>query len=301
MEFLSFVRPDGGFGVRNYILVISGDPATNRLARNIAGSVLHAVAVQAWPEKESCTDFFKDLVTNPNVAGAVVVSPAPGGVGEMLDGIMKGIGKPCEQVAVSAAGGAINASALAVRAAMSMVREASTMRRQLNLASRLLLGVIYREQAGAGELLYHCLDQLVENNARIILSRKVADKKDRMQNLPGVKKLPSGKKVDQSRGIYEIEYCEDIGETLSAMAARGVQLVLAVGCGPCPAGHTVIPVVNVTADSDYYKYMQDMVDLNLGGLDLGSYKAEDFSLLLLNEIIATASGKLTSAEILMMY
>lgn len=300
MEFLSFIRPDGGFGVRNYILVISGDPATNRLAQNI-GSVLHAVAVQAWPEKESCADFFKDLVTNPNVAGAVVVNPEPGGVGEMLAETMRGIGKPCELVAVSAVGGAINASAVAVRAAMSMIREASTFRRQLNLTSRLLLGVIYREQTGAGELLYHCLDQLVENNARIILSRKVVDKKDKMQKLPEVKKLPSGSKVDQSRGIYEIEYCEDIGETLSAMAAKGVQLVLAVGCGRCPAGHTVMPVVNVTADSDYYKTMQDMVDLNLGGLDQGRYKAEDFSLLLLNEIIATASGKLTSTEILKMY
>ncbi|MHB8158597.1 MAG: UxaA family hydrolase [Desulfocucumaceae bacterium] len=298
MEFLSFIRPDGGFGVRNYILVISGHPATNRLAQNIAGSVLHAVAVQAWPEKEKCADFFRDLVSNPNVAGAVVVGPEPGGVGEMVAEIMRGIGKPCELVSVSAAGGAINSSAVAIRAAMSMIREASTMRRQLSLSSRLLLGLIYREQAGAGELLYHCLDQLVENNARIILSRKVTDKKDKMQKLPAVKKLSSGKKADQSRGIYEIEYSEDIGETLSAMAASGVQLVLAVGCGRCPAGHTVMPVVNVTADSDYYQSMQDMVDLSLGGLDLGSYKAEDFSLLLLSEIIATASGKLTKAEIL---
>jgi altronate dehydratase large subunit len=300
LEFLGFVRPDGGFGVRNYILIISGDPATNGLAGNIAGSVLHAVAVQAWPEKESCADFFKDLVTNPNVAGAVVVNTEPGGIGEMLVETMRGIGKHCELVSVSAAGGAVNASALAVRAAMTMIREASTFRRQLNLASRLLLGVIYREQAGAGELLYYCLDQLVENNARIILSRKVADKKDRMQKLLGVKKLPSGKKADQSRGIYEIDYCEDIGETLSAMAVRGVQLVLAVGCGPCPVGHTVMPVVNVTTDRDYYQFMQDMVDLNLGGLDQNRYKAEDFSLLLLNEIIATASGKLTSTEILKM-
>jgi len=297
LEFLSFIRPDGGFGVRNYILVISGDPATNRLAQNIA-SMLHAVAVQAWPEKEKCADFFRDLVSNPNVAGALVVSPETGGVGEKVAETMRGIGKPCELVSVSEAGGAINSSALAIRAAMSMVREASTMHRQLSLASRLLLGVIYREQAGAGELLFHCLDQLVENNARIILSRKVTDKKDKMQNLPEVKKLPPGKKADQSRGIYEIEYSEDINETLSAMAARGVQLVLAVGCGPCPAGHTVMPVMNVTADSDYYLSMQDMVDLNLGGLDLERYKAEDFSLLLLSEIIATASGKLTKAEIL---
>jgi len=298
LEFLSFIRPDGGFGVRNYILVISVDPATNRLARNIAGSVLHAVAVQAWPEKEKCADFFIDMVSSPNVAGAVVVAPEQGGVGDTVAENMRAIGKPCEQVSVSAAGGAINASAVAVRAAMSMILEASAMRRQLSLTSRLLLGVIYREQPGAGELLYHCLDQLVENNARIILSRKVNDKKDKMQKLPDVKKLPSGKKVDQSRGIYEIEYYEDIGKTLSAMAARGVQLVLAVGCGRCPSGHTVMPVVNVTADSDYYQSMQDMVDLNLGGLDLGSYKAEDFSLLLLSEIIAIASGKLTKAEIL---
>jgi len=298
LEFLSFIRPDGGFGVRNYILVIPGDPATNGLARNIAGSLLQAVAVQAWPEKEKCADFFRDLVTSPNVAGAVVVDPVPGGAGETVAGTMKELGKPCEVVTVSAAGGAINASAVAVRAAMSMIREASTYRRQLNLASRLLLGVIYREQAGAGELLYHCLDQLVENNARIVLARKVAGKKDKMQRLPEVKKLPAGKKVEQSRGIYEIEYREDIGQTLSAMAAGGVQLVLALGHGPCPAGHTVMPVLNVTADSDYYQSMQDMVDLNLGGLETGRYKAEDFSLLLLNEIIATASGKLTKAEVL---
>lgn len=298
MEFLGFIRPDGSVGARNSVLIISADPGVDRLCVNVADSVLGAVPVQCWPEKNRSIEIFSDLVKNPNVAGAVVVEPVSGGAGEMIIDAMAQMGRPAELITVSGSGGIIEANARAVRSAMLMTREASTLRRQATLLSRLMVGLIYEGNSGTGDLLYYCVNSLVENNGRVVIAKRVADKKDKINKCPVVKKLGAGGKVDRDRGLYEIECARNQHDTLIEMAAKGVQLVVAASGGPYPAAHSIVPVINVTASKNYYESLRDNIEIYLDGLDYERFKAEDFSLLIVNEIIATASGKLTKAEIL---
>lgn len=298
MEFLGFIRPDGSVGVRNYVLIISSDPGMNGLCNNVAGTLINTLSVPSWPENGSWTEYIKALVTNPNVAGAVVVEPDREGPGEFIINTLAQTGKPSDIVTVSSSGGIIEASARVIRSAMLMVREASTMRRQATPISRLVTGLMYEDKSGTGDLLYHSVKLLVENNGRVVLSKKVADKKDKINGLHAVKKLPAGGKIDKNQGVYEIDHFENHHKTLFEMVSLGVQLVVAAGGNPCPLSHTILPVINITAEKDYFEALKDGVEVNLSGLNYESYGAEDYSLLIVNEIIATASGKLTKAEIL---
>lgn len=301
MEFLGFARPDGSVGIRNFILIISLGPGTNRLCARVADSVLNTVAVPFWPEKDRWLEFIDALVTNPNVAGAVVVEPAAEGYGEKIVNTLAQLGKPSDLITVDRSGGVIEASSRAVRSAMLMVREASTMRRQVTLISRLIVGLIYGDKSGTGDLLYHSVNHLVEYNGRVLLSKKVADKKDRLNSLPIAKKLPAGGKIYKDRGVYEVDYRQNRHEIMLEMASKGVQLVVLAGESPCVDSHTIIPVVNIAADQDCHESLKDSVEVNLSGLDYERYRVEDYSLLVVNEIIATASGKLTKAEVLKVY
>lgn len=295
MEFLGFIRPDGSVGVRNHILVISASPETDGLSGKVASSVLGAVPVPALPQKNGA-GLYQALAANPNVAGAVVVEPFPGSGGEVILNAVRETGKLSELIAVAPSGGVIGASALAIRSATLMVREASTFRRQATLVSRLVVGLIYADQSLAGDLLYHCVNMLVENNGRVVLARVSGGKKDKLSRLPVVKRLSSGARVNPGRGVYETDYLDSEYETLAGMASMGVQLVAAAAGSPYPPRHFIMPVVGITADKEYYQLFKDSVEMDLSTLDYRNYRAEDLSLLVLNEMLATASGKLTKAE-----
>lgn len=296
MEFLGFIRPDGSVGARNHILIISASPETDSLSARVASSIFYGVPVPARAEKAADSGFYQTLAANPNVAGALVLEPVHGGGGEAVLNSVKETGKLADLIAVSASGGVVGASAAAIRSAALMAREASTYRRQATLVSRLVVGLIYADQSQAGDLLYHSVNMLVENNCRVVLARAPGGKKGGLSRLPVVKKLPAGGRVGPGRGVYEIDLLESDHQTLAAMASMGVQLAVAAAGSPFPPGNFIIPVVGVTADREYYQLFKDSVEMDLSTLDHRTYRAEDLSLLIVNEILATASGKLTKAE-----
>lgn len=298
MEFLGFIRPDGRVGVRNTVLIISTDVNTNGICLNIASSVLNAVPVPGWPNREKYTEYLSALAQHPNVAGAIVLAQSSEGVGESVAKKLTGLGKPVQIINLAASGGVIEAVAHAVRAAMMMVREVSTQRRQLTLMSRLILGLIYRDQSGTGDLLVHCIDSIQENHGRVLIFKDEADKKSKINLCPVIKKVDTGGKVDSQQGLYQLRVTDESEDVLKAMASLGVQLAVDATGGPFTRYHTVLPVVSITANQDHYNSYKDNIELDLSHLDLQSYKAEDYSLLIINEIIATASGKLTKSEAL---
>lgn len=298
MEFLGFIRPDGRVGVRNTVLIISTDFSTNGICINVASSVLNAVPVPGWPNKEKYTEYLSNLAQHPNVAGAVILAQSLEGIGEAVARKFTGMGKPVQLINLASSGGVIEAVAHAVREAMLMIREVSTLRRQLTLMSRLILGLIYRDQSGTGDLLVHCIDTIQENQGRVVIFKDEADKKSKINMCPVIKKIDSGDKVDSQQGLYELRGSNEPEDVLMAMASLGVQLAVDATGVPYARYHTILPVVSITASRDHYNSYKDNIELDLSQLDLTSYKAEDYSLLVTNEIIATASGKLTKSEAL---
>jgi altronate dehydratase large subunit len=300
MEFLGFIRPDGSVGCRNHLLVISTDPTTDRLCLKVAGAVYNAVPVVCGPAKHQLFgDYLSAMINNPNAAGAVLLEPKPQGVGEKVAGEMSLIGKPVEVVDISAAGGPVQAVARSTRAAMAIAREISTYRRQLSLFSRLTLGIIYKEDSKTADLLLPCIQDIIENsNGRIVIAREVVNKKDKVNNLHAVKKLGIDDPVGRDRGLYELEFSPEPNEIMKSMILKGVQVVLVATGSSYSANNALVPVVNITADKNYYELMEDSIELNLSNLDYKRYDTKEYRLLIISEIIATASGKLTKAEAL---
>lgn len=297
MEFLGYVRPDGSVGVRNKILIISTSPQTDKMCLNIAGTVLNAVPVLCGVCGGQIKDTAGPLVKNPNAAGAVVLEYGPEGDGESMVSQASEIGKPAALVDISSPGGVIEATARATRAAMLMSREASAQRRQLTPVLRLVLGLLYGEQS-TGDLLYHCIDTIVKNHGRVVIVRPGADKKSLIGRLPVVKQIDHEVKLGKQQGLYELKPSPDKAGVLTSMASQGVQLVVDSTGGRYPGWHTVLPVINITADKGCGERAQDGIELDLSGINPESYRIEDYSLLIVNEIMAAASGKLTFAEAL---
>jgi len=298
VEFLGFVRPDGRVGVRNSVLIISTDLGANGICISVASSVLNLVPVPGWPDKQKYAEYLNNLVRHPNVAGAVILSQSAEGLGQDIAKKLTDIGKPARLISLAASGGSIGAMSEIMREAVQMVREVSTQRRQPTLLSRLITGLIYRDESSAGDLLVHCIDNIQENHGRVLIFKDLTEKKSRINLYPVIKKVASSGKVDSQQGLYELKCSGEPGDVLTAMTAMGVQLVIDATGGPYNRYHAILPIINITAVREHYNRFKDNIELDLSHLDLTSYKAEDYSLLVTNEIIATASGKITRSEAL---
>lgn len=302
MEFLGFIRPDGSVGSRNHLLLISTDPATDKLCLKVADTIYNAVPVVYGPVRhQSFAKYLLAIINSPNVAGAVLLGIQSQGLSENIAREMSLIGKPVEVIDISAAGGPVQAVARSTRAAVSIAREISTYRRQLSLLSRLTLGIIYKEDTKIADLLLPCMRDIIENNnVRIVIAREVVDKKDKINSLHVVKKLGVDDPVGKDRGLYELELLKDPNEIMRSMVLKGVQVVLAATDSLFAGSNALVPVINITTDKNCYETLEDSIELNLSGLDYKRYDANEYRLLIINEIIATASGKLTKAETLML-
>lgn len=79
--------------------------------------------------------------------------------------------------------------------------------------------------------------------------------------------------------------------------AEGIQVqAVTIGSGNVP-DHPLVPTVRVTSDRDYFELMHDTVELRLGNFEGGDLNPEDAGLLVLNELLATCSGRLSTCEI----
>ena len=85
--------------------------------------------------------------------------------------------------------------------------------------------------------------------------------------------------------------------SVTAKVAAGCQLILFTTGRGNPVGNPVAPVLKVTANHETYSNMGDNIDIDLSSVLAGRSTIEDMANLVLDEIVNTASGSKTKAEI----
>jgi len=111
-SFMGYERPDGRFGVRNHLAVISSvgcaNEATRRIAQGVGGSaVMHGQGCGQMPsDLAQVRRVLAGIGSNPNVGATLVVGLGCEGVpAKDLAADIAGAGKPVEWVSLQAAGG----------------------------------------------------------------------------------------------------------------------------------------------------------------------------------------------------
>src|SRR4029077_1069811 len=105
------------------------------------------------------------------------------------------------------------------------------------------------------------------------------------------------------------EYCTEPGlnllctpgsdlEAVSAQAGAGANVVLfTTGLGT-PTGNAIAPVIKISTNTELAKRMPDIIDLDTGSIIQGETSIERMGENVLEQIIKTASGEHTKAEVL---
>jgi altronate dehydratase large subunit len=100
------------------------------------------------------------------------------------------------------------------------------------------------------------------------------------------------------KGLYFMDSPGNDIECVSGMAASGVHLVCFTTGRGTPTGAPIVPVIKITGNKLTYERMADNMDVDVSGILDGVMGVEEAGRLIWNEILETASGKLTKAEIL---
>ena len=148
MSFWGYPRPDGSFGARNYVGVLSTVACANDVAQSIVREVpggalfVHQQGCgQSAPDMESVHRTLTSLGCNPNLAAVLLVSlGCEGPVDDIAEGIASS-GKHVEKVVIQQVGGSLNAMNRGIRIAQQMARDVSDIRREEVDGSRLMIGV----------------------------------------------------------------------------------------------------------------------------------------------------------------
>ncbi|MEM7023660.1 MAG: UxaA family hydrolase, partial [Pseudomonadota bacterium] len=180
-ELLGHQRADGGFGIRNHVLVVSTMDVTNGLARRIAGTVKGAVPittsfgrVHPGAERSQHESTLAGLIRNPNTAAALVVGFEP----ETTAGVLEALGacgKPVEARSVLSDGSTTDLLTDGARIVADMVTKAGRDPRAPMPLPKLVLGLKCGGSDPTSGLIGNAAvgrvsDALVEAGATVILS-----------------------------------------------------------------------------------------------------------------------------------
>jgi altronate dehydratase large subunit len=257
-----FRRPDGGFGVRNQVLVLPSVVCATQVARQVA-SAEGAVGIV---HQHGCLHVGHDLThsegellgaaTNPDVGATLVVSLGCETLrGKRLAAAIGERGQTVELVGIQAAGGSERAVAEGRAAAARMGAALAAQEREPMAVEDLVVGI----------------DTGPEDRIAADLAAALADRGVRVLTPP-----------DGLRGA----------EAHVTLARLGAQLLL--GLPPAeeaPLGFAVVPVVAIGRDSDLHRALADDFDLILGG-----EPAAEAGALVFERLIAHANGEPTAAE-----
>lgn len=144
-----YKRPDGRFGVRNHVLILSTVGCANMMVRKIAAAVPGCVALenskgcgQVGSGREIMRRCLFNLTLNPNVYGTLIV-----GLGcettkpyELADEIRTVSEKPLEVITIQDCGGSVKALERGIQIASELAAKASLERRVDMRLGDLLLG-----------------------------------------------------------------------------------------------------------------------------------------------------------------
>jgi len=227
MGFMGFRRPDGSWGIRNHVLVVSSVSCVNGVVNAIAREVPE---VKAITHTEGCGRGLADvevtmrtlagLGRNPNVAAVLIIGlgcefvTAPG-----LVGAIQSCGKPVECLVLQQEGGSKKTTAKGVTIVREMLAQAAGMRREECGWDSLVLGV---ECGGsdalsgvtANPLVGAAADWLVAAGGTVILSETT--------EMIGTEEILSRRAASQEIGAQVLKLIKDQGrlarDTLGPLA-----------------------------------------------------------------------------------
>lgn len=99
-------------------------------------------------------------------------------------------------------------------------------------------------------------------------------------------------------GLYVMYGPGHGAESISSMAAAGCQVLVFSTGGGHQSSHPIMPTIKVTGNAGSYELMKDTVELDVSGVLRGEMALEDAGSMILDEVIAVASGRLTKSEVL---
>ncbi|RLE57820.1 MAG: altronate dehydratase [Thermoprotei archaeon] len=102
----------------------------------------------------------------------------------------------------------------------------------------------------------------------------------------------------KSRGLWVMNTPGFDIESVTGMVAGGAQVVLFTTGRGTPVGSAIAPVIKVTANSETYRKMRDIIDFYAGTVIEGVETIKQVGEKLFKELIEVLNGKLTKSEIL---
>ncbi len=224
-SFMGYARPDGSYGVRNYVAIISTADNSNFIARRVAEMIKGTIPVcPCFGRGEIGADMDLHIQTmggmgaNPNVHSAVIVSLEPV-MAEKIARIIRAAGKEVLVFSMDECGGSIGCTEQAVRAAKKLMIQASMEQRTEIGIEHLQLGV----ECGGSDTTSGVVsnpatgkvaDVLVDAGGTVILS-ETTEWMGAERNLCGRAATPKvGEKIVKAIQWYE-DYIKSIGVDLN--------------------------------------------------------------------------------------
>lgn len=224
-SFMGYARPDGSYGVRNYVAIISTADNSNFIARRVAEMIRGTVPIcpcfgrgEIGADMELHIQTMGGMGANPNVHSAVIVSLEPA-IAEKIAGIIRAAGKKALVFSMDECGGSIGCTEQAIRAAKRLIIEASLEQRVEVGIEHLQLGV----ECGGSDTtsgvvsnpaVGRVADAIVDEGGTVILS-ETTEWMGAERNLCGrAANLEVGEKIVKAIQWYE-DYIKSIGVDLN--------------------------------------------------------------------------------------
>lgn len=312
MELFGFVRPDGSLGIRNHLCIVSADEGSDAVCLRVAGSVRGAIPLlyRRFSRFAGATDnkishLIGKTASNPNVGAIIVVeSSSDNSVANYITEQVAKTGRLAEKIHIGNCGGVVKASGRVLSTAITMTRDIATYRRELVKVNQLKAAMWFSENdtTKISLAITNCINRLVEQDCRIIRNALVLETEISQQGTS-----PDSEDWDFIYQVRDLALSTEPGLRLISERSReyfeelavaeGIQVqVVTLGSGNVP-DHPIVPTVRVTSDRDYFELMHDTVELGLVDLKGGDMNPENAGLLVLNELLATCSGRLSKCEI----
>lgn len=307
MEFLGYIRPDGSVGIRNYICLLSADECSDPVCERVAATIKGAVAMPYQKvlgagemEEEALKSLMVGNATNPNVGAIIIIeSKSENLLARHIANEAAKTGRLIEVVNTVQCRGVVGASARALSTAITMARDITTYRREPVKISKLNTGIWLEENSpyNLSLALEKCCRHLAEHESKIIGNTGVYN----ALGSGGEEQGPSGfnKRLSNAeRPGFKLFSTKSRKQFEALAVAAGAQISVITVKEGLVLDHPLVPTIRITSDRGYYEKMTDTVEMDLSSICGCDPDPDGAGLLVLNEILATCSGRLSKWEII---